>query len=72
MGDTIKVLVVGCGHMGSSHARAYHKIDGFEIVGLVDRGGESCRILSDALGGLPRFEEYEMALEETRPDAVAI
>ena len=33
-----KVLVVGCGNMGTSHARAYHQLDDFEIVGLVSRG----------------------------------
>ena len=31
------VLVVGCGEMGSSHARAYEKIPEYEIVGLVSR-----------------------------------
>ena len=31
------VLVVGVGNMGSSHARAYHKIDKFNLVGLVSR-----------------------------------
>ena len=35
---TIKVLVVGCGNMGASHARAYHDLAGFEICGLVSRG----------------------------------
>ena len=33
--DSLRTLVVGCGNMGTSHARAYHKLDGFEIVGLV-------------------------------------
>ena len=32
MGKSLKVLVIGCGNMGSSHARAYHKLDGFEVV----------------------------------------
>ena len=32
----VKVIVVGCGNMGSSHARAYDKLDEFEIVGIVD------------------------------------
>ena len=29
-----KVLVLGVGNMGRSHALAYHKLDGFEIVDL--------------------------------------
>ena len=38
MADQVRVLVVGCGNMGASHARAYHKIPGFAIAGLVSRG----------------------------------
>ena len=33
----IRVLVVGLGTMGTSHARAYRAIDGFELVGLCTR-----------------------------------
>jgi predicted dehydrogenase len=33
----LKVLVVGLGQMGKSHALAYHTHDGFDIVGLVNR-----------------------------------
>ena len=32
MGD-VRVLVVGVGNMGASHAKAYHKLSGFEIAG---------------------------------------
>ncbi len=68
----IKVLVVGCGHMGASHARAYHRLEGFEIVGLVSRTPKSRETLSHSLGGLPMFGDYRTALEEIRPDAVSI
>ena len=69
---TIRVLVVGCGHMGTSHAKAYHQLEGFEIVGLVSRKPESRNRLSELLGGYPTFGDYQQALEETSPDAVAI
>ncbi len=58
--------------MGTSHARAYHKLDDFEIAGLVSRGPESRSRLSDELGGLPTFDNYEKALADTKPDAVCI
>lgn len=67
-----RVLVVGCGHMGTSHARAYHKLDEFEIVGLVSRGPETRGRLSAELGGLPQFDNYDNALAATHPDAVCI
>lgn len=67
-----KILVVGCGNMGTSHARAYHQMDGFEIVGLVSRTPKSREKLSAALGGYPTFGDYEEALAATKPDAVSI
>ncbi len=72
MPTPIRVLVVGCGNMGASHARAYHKMKEFEIAGLVSRGPESRQALSRELGGYPEFGSYEEALEATRPDAVSI
>ena len=72
MNDKIRVLVAGCGNMGTSHARAYHKMDAFEIVGVVSRGPESRGKLSRELGGLPEFDNFEKALETTKPDAVSI
>lgn len=58
--------------MGTSHARAYHTLEDFTIVGLVSRGPESRERLSNELGGVPTFSSYEDALEQTRPDAVSI
>ncbi len=70
----VKVLVAGCGHMGTSHARAYKKMSGdFEIVGLVSRGAQSRRALNaDLGGGYAEFSDYAEALQQTRPDAVCI
>jgi len=70
--NKVKVLVVGCGNMGTSHARAYHQLEGFEIVGLVSRKPESREKLSEELGGYPTFGDYQNALETTKPDAVSI
>ena len=69
----IKILVVGCGHMGISHAKAYHAMPGFEIVGIVARGEASRRNLLDAVGAdYPQFSNYREALQATQPDAVSI
>lgn len=70
--NTLKTLVVGCGNMGISHARAYHKLNDFEIVGLVSRKPESREKLSGELGGLPTFSDFDVALELTKPDVVSI
>ena len=70
--EKLRVLVVGCGHMGTSHARAYHAIDAFEIAGLVSRTPASRDRLSAELGGYPTFSSFETALLETQPDVVSI
>ncbi len=58
--------------MGTSHAKAYHQLAGFKIVGLVSRKPDSRNKLSELLGGYPTFGDYLEALEQTQPEAVAI
>ncbi|MBC7367117.1 MAG: Gfo/Idh/MocA family oxidoreductase [Undibacterium sp.] len=74
MAPKLRVLVVGCGHMGISHARAYHKMsDAFEIVGLVSRGPISRERLNVEFGSCyAEFSDYADALARTKPDAVCI
>ncbi|OYD44021.1 oxidoreductase [Sphingobacterium cellulitidis] len=70
--EKIKILVVGCGNMGASHAKAYHDMEAFEIVGLVSRGDSKLK-LNEKLGAdYPLYEDYEQALEQSKPDAVCI
>ncbi|WP_223578763.1 Gfo/Idh/MocA family protein [Sphingobacterium sp. GVS05A] len=70
--QVIKILVVGCGNMGASHAKAYHHLDGFEIVGLVARGDSKHKLNTELGADYALFELYEEALEKTKPDAVCI
>ncbi len=73
MANQYNVLVVGCGNMGSSHALAYHEIDDFNIVGLVDRQQNPREKLNQKLGGrYSLFDDFEKALEITKPDVVSI
>ncbi|WP_324759857.1 Gfo/Idh/MocA family protein [Sphingobacterium thalpophilum] len=68
----IRILVVGCGNMGASHARAYHELEGFEIVGLVARGASKKKLNQDLGADYALFDAYEEALAQTSPDAVCI
>jgi predicted dehydrogenase len=72
MADTVRVLVVGVGNMGRSHALAYRKLDGFQLVGLVSRHIKGRTDLPEPLAGVARFEDFDEALRATRPDAVSI
>ncbi|MFH1803583.1 MAG: Gfo/Idh/MocA family oxidoreductase [Pseudomonadota bacterium] len=68
----VRILVVGLGNMGLSHAKAYHRLDGFEIVGLCARSLPSADTLPDGFAAYPAFDDYDTALAATRPDAVSI
>jgi len=72
MSENLRVLVVGCGTQGSHHARAYHHLKGFEVVGLVDRDPANGARLAKELGGPPQFDDYESALAKVKPDGVSI
>lgn len=70
---SVRILVVGLGNMGRSHALAYHRLAGFEIVGLTSRSIRSTvGKLPAELQGYPLFEDFDQALAATRPDAVSI
>jgi len=70
--NPVRVLVVGCGNMGASHATAYHNMDGLQICGIVSTG-KSKEVLNAKLGGgYALYSNYDQALKETKPDAVCI
>ena len=72
MNFPISILVVGCGNMGASHAKAFHSMPEFSICGLVSTGASKHK-LNEELGGVyPTFGSYEEALQKTMPDAVCI
>lgn len=68
----MRTLVVGCGNMGAAHATAYQTLEGFEICGLVSTGASKQQLNERLGGGYPLFDDYYMALEQTKPDAVCI
>src|SRR5260221_13338915 len=71
MRDKKRVLVVGLGHMGTSHALAYARIDGFEVAGLCTRGIRT-RAVPVEVAGAPRFTSFDDALGAVKPDVVSI
>ena len=66
-----RVLVVGLGNMGMSHALAYTRIPQFEVVGVCERRIDQ-RKLPEALKGAEKFSNFETALAELKPDVVSI
>jgi len=70
--DALRVLIVGCGNMGASHALAFHQMPGATICGIVSTG-KSKELLNEKLGGGHLlFSDYREALNATNPGAVCI
>jgi hypothetical protein len=71
MDKTVRVLVVGLRYMALSHAKAYDKLEGFELAGLCARS-----IKADwppaPWSQLPRFANYGEVLTTIQPDDVSI
>ena len=68
----LRVLVVGCGSMGTSHSLAYDAMPGFIIVGLVSRGESKVTLAALLSNPPPLFSTLEQALAITTPDVVSI
>jgi len=64
----MRVLIVGLGNMGKSHALAHHRAEGVEVIGLVNRS--TCD-LPEELTGYPLLATFEEGLA-LRPDLVVI
>lgn len=64
----LKVLVVGLGQMGQSHALAHHEREGSQIIGFVNR---SPREVAEPLQGYPFFDSFDEGLAQ-KPDLVVI
>ena len=69
---SLRILVVGCGNMGASHARAFRSMRGVEIVGLVSRGESKHHLATKLSLQVPLFDDVGVALASLAPDAVCI
>ena len=71
MSGKLRVLAVGLGNMGMSHAQAYTRIDGYEVAALCERRIAE-RKLPPELQKAQRFSDYSEALKTVKPDVVSI
>ena len=72
MAKTLKALIVGCGNMGKSHAKAYANMDGVQICGLVSRGESKVKLKDELKQDIDLFEDLDQALSASKPDIVCI
>ncbi|MEJ5022060.1 Gfo/Idh/MocA family oxidoreductase [Ochrobactrum vermis] len=69
MQNPVRVLSAGLGNMGRSHALAYHRNPGFEIIGLVNRTKIA---VPDELAGYEIHPSFHEALKELKPDLACV
>ncbi|WP_287883217.1 MULTISPECIES: Gfo/Idh/MocA family protein [Paracoccus] len=65
----MRVLVAGLGNMGRSHALAWLKQPGAELVGLVNRSPVD---LPPELAAIPQSQDFHEALRRLRPDVAVV
>ena len=65
----MKVLIAGLGNMGLSHAKAWLKQPGAQIIGLVNRSPVA---LPPELAGIPVETDFHDALDRLKPDLAVI
>lgn len=69
----LKVLCIGAGNMGRSHALAYRDLPEFTICGVVTRSERSRGdLVSDLQLDCPTFADVAEAIDATAPDVVSI
>lgn len=66
-----RVLVVGLGNMGMSHALAYTRLPDVEVVAVCTRHIDAVK-LPGPLAQAKKYKDFDQALRETKPDIVSI
>lgn len=66
-----KITIIGSGDMGRTHAAAWRKIPGAEIVAVCDADGERAGALASQLR-VRAFADHREAISESSPDIVSV
>ena len=69
--NSVRVGVVGVGHLGVHHARVYSEILGADLVGLVDIDEQRVHTVAENLG-VPAYTDLDKFLDDAKPDALSI
>jgi len=67
----LRVLAVGLGNMGMSHAMAYTRIEGYEVAAVCARNIAKITLPAE-LQSAQRFSDFYEALQKTKADVVSI
>lgn len=68
---SVRVGVVGVGHLGMHHARVYTEILNAQLVGVADVSEDRAHSIAEPFG-VPCFTDVNALIERTHPDALSI
>jgi predicted dehydrogenase len=68
---SVRVGVIGVGHLGMHHARVYTEILDAQLVGIADSCEERAHAIAEPFG-VPCFTDINALIEHTHPDALSI
>jgi predicted dehydrogenase len=71
LASSLRVGVIGVGHLGYHHARLYSEILGADLVGVVDSNEDRAHYVGDTMG-VPSFTDFRMFLDQVKPDAISV
>lgn len=72
MADKVNIAIIGCGGMGSTHARRLSRIENVQLSYLVDANEESALKLQREVGAKSIATDYRKALDDKELDAIII
>ncbi len=74
MGKRHRIAVIGCGDMGSAHARGFARLENCEVVATVDPDPDALRRYGVEWGGNapPHFTDTKTMLQSVEPDACVV
>ena len=68
---TIKIRVIGVGHLGQHHARIYTELLDAQLVGVADSDISRAQFIGDHLG-VPAFGSLDELIRRKSPDAISV
>lgn len=68
---TIRVGVVGVGHLGRHHARIYTELIGAQLLGVVDSNLSQAQAVAEGLG-VPAYSDLDRFIQEQQPEAMSV
>lgn len=68
---SLRVAVIGAGHLGQHHARIYSEMDGVDLVGIADISFEKAAEVAKRYGSTP-YNNYREILHEADAFSIAV